>query len=143
LFERTAENFFSPGYYSKSKTTEVDRVIQQIYKETGDSSILPANAGKYFSYNGENYYMGAEEYVTYAKTRGQTAYSIIDDLRQSGKFNKLSADDKAACIDDAYKLATAIAKSGTNSGYSMDDAYKWQREAYESGSYAEAILGRR
>lgn len=144
LFERAAENFFSPGYYSKSKTTEVDKLIQQIYKETGDSSILPGNAGKSFKHNNETYYMSAEEYVTYAKTRGQTAYSIIDELRQSSAFNKLSADDKAACIDDAYTLAAAIAKSGTNSGYSMEEnAAKWQREAYESGSYAEAILSRR
>ncbi len=144
LFERAAENFFSPGYYSKSKTTEVDKLIQQIYKETGDSSILPGNAGKSFKHNNETYYMSAEEYVTYAKTRGQTAYSIIDELRQSSAFNKLSADDKAACIDDAYTLAAAIAKSGTNSGYSMEEnAAKWQREAYESGAYVEVILGRR
>lgn len=88
--------------------------------------------------------MSAEEYVTYAKTRGQTAYNIIDELRQSKKFAKLSAGDQAACISDAYKLATVIAKLGTDSGYTKADIqYVWQREAYKSGDYAQTILDRR
>ncbi|MBQ9994107.1 MAG: hypothetical protein IJP17_05290, partial [Clostridia bacterium] len=143
LFERAMENFISPGYYSKSKTTEVDTMLQELYTATGDTSVLPATAGRYFSFEGENYYMAADEYVEYAKTRGQTAFDIIDDLRQDPAFRRMSDDEKVACITDAYKLATAIAKCGTDSGYTMDNAYKWQREAFERGDYADAIIERR
>lgn len=139
--ERVLENFISPGYYSRSKTTDVDRLIQSIYDETGDASVLPKTASHSFSFNSKTYYMSADEYVEYAITRGQTAYNIINEMRQDPTFDKMPLDKQADCIDAAYALADYIARLGTDSGFAVEDMKsKWQQKACENGNYADAII---
>jgi len=128
-YQRATENFLSPGYLNRIEVTDADRLVQDLYLQTGETSVIPGTPAKYFTFNGERYDMSADEYVTYAKTRGQTAYDIITEFSQSSSFKALTPEQQAACVDTAYKFATAIAKSGTNSGYEIDT--KWQREAYE------------
>ncbi len=125
-------NFASPGYYNAENVTPVDEYIQELYGNTNDKNVLPTKASNYLTVDSQRTYMTPEEKTEYAKTSGQTAYDIIDSLRQNDMFLKLPEDQQSALVQDAYSVAKTVGGvaavgdgvSGTNS-----KAY----EAYQQG----------
>ena len=125
-------NMLSPGYLRQENATPVDEYLQGLYDSTNDSHVLPEKASSKITVDSENYYMTPEEKTEYAKTSGQTAYDIIDSLRQNDMFLKLPEDQQSALVQDAYSVAKTVGGvaavgngvSGTNS-----KAY----EAYQQG----------
>ena len=125
-------NMLSPGYLRQENVTPVDEYLQGLYGSTNDSHVLPEKASSKITVDSENYYMTPEEKTEYAKTSGQTAYDIIDSLRQNDMFLKLPEDQQSALVQDAYSVAKTVGGvaavgdgvSGTNS-----KAY----EAYQQG----------
>lgn len=125
-------NFASPGYYNAENVTPVDEYIQELYKNTNDKNVLPTKASNFLTVDNERTYMTPEEKTEYAKTSGQTAYDIIDSLRQNDMFLKLPEDQQSALVQEAYSVAKTVGGvaavgdgvSGTNS-----KAY----EAYQQG----------
>lgn len=125
-------NFASPGYYNAKNVTPVDEYIQELYGNTNDKNVLPTKASNYLTVDSQRTYMTPEEKTEYAKTSGQTAYDIIDSLRQNDMFLKLPEDQQSALVQEAYSVAKTVGGvaavgdgvSGTNS-----KAY----EAYQQG----------
>ena len=125
-------NFASPGYYNAENVTPVDEYIQELYGNTNDKNVLPTKASSFLTVDNERTYMTPEEKTEYAKTSGQTAYDIIDSLRQNDMFLKLPEDQQSALVQEAYSVAKTVGGvaavgdgvSGTNS-----KAY----EAYQQG----------
>lgn len=132
MFLRGAYNMLSPGYVSTENITPVDKYLQVLYGSTNDSHVLPEKASSKITVDSKNYYMTPEEKTEYAKTSGQTAYDIIDSLRQNDMFLKLPEDQQSALVQEAYSVAKTVGGvaavgdgvSGTNS-----KAY----EAYQQG----------
>jgi len=131
-FLRGAYNMLSPGYVSAENITPVDEYLQGLYGSTNDSHVLPEKASSKITVDSKDYYMTPEEKTEYAKTSGQTAYDIIDSLRQNDMFLKLPEDQQSALVQEAYSVAKTVGGvaavgdgvSGTNS-----KAY----EAYQQG----------
>lgn len=125
-------NFSSPGYYNAENVTPVDEYIQELYGNTNDKNVLPTKASNFLTVDNERTYMTPEEKTEYAKTSGQTAYDIVDSLRQNDLFLKLPEDQQSALVQEAYSVAKTVGGvaavgdgvSGTNS-----KAY----EAYQQG----------
>lgn len=125
-------NMLSPGYLRKENVTPVDEYLQGLYGNTNDSHVLPEKASSKITVDSKNYYMTPEEKTEYAKTSGQTAYDIIDSLRQNDMFLQLPEDQQSALVQEAYSVAKTVGGvaavgdgvSGTNS-----KAY----EAYQQG----------
>lgn len=125
-------NMLSPGYLRKENVTPVDEYLQGLYGSANDSHVLPEKASSKITVDSKNYYMTPEEKTEYAKTSGQTAYDIIDSLRQNDMFLKLPEDQQSALVQEAYSVAKTVGGvaavgdgvSGTNS-----KAY----EAYQQG----------
>lgn len=107
---RAVTNFASPGYVSTDKSTAVDDEVMRLYKETKDSTVLPAYADKKFSINGEYKHLTAKEYETFAKVKGQTSYKIIEELLNNPHYKVLDSDEQADAIAKAYSYAQAKAK---------------------------------
>lgn len=132
MFLRGAYNMLSPGYVSSESITPVDEYLQGLYGNTNDSHVLPEKASSKITVDSKDYYMTPEEKTEYAKTSGQTAYDIIDSLRQNDMFLKLPEDQQSALVQEAYSVAKTVGGvaavgdgvSGTNS-----KAY----EAYQQG----------
>nr|DAG99417.1 MAG TPA: hypothetical protein [Ackermannviridae sp.] len=132
MFLRGAYNMLSPGYVSSESITPVDEYLQGLYGSTNDSHVLPEKASSKITVDSKDYYMTPEEKTEYAKTSGQTAYDIIDSLRQNDMFLKLPEDQQSALVQEAYSVAKTVGGvaavgdgvSGTNS-----KAY----EAYQQG----------
>lgn len=105
---RLAYNMLSPGFYSENKTTQVDDWLSQLYDRTGEKSVLPANAGRTVKVNGEDRRLKGEEYTTYAKERGQTAYDILEVLVPG--YKDLTDEQAVHATEKAYDVATEFAK---------------------------------
>ena len=136
MFLRGAYNFGSPGYYSAENVTPVDEYLQELYGSTNDSHVLPEKASSQIKVDGEGYYMTPEEKTEYAKTSGQTAYDLIDELRQNSMFLQLPEDQQSALVQDAYTVAkTAGGVAAVGDGVSGVNAKEY--EAYRDGGAEE------
>lgn len=132
MFLRGAYNFGSPGYYSAENVTPVDEYLQELYGSTNDSHVLPEKASSQIKVDGEGYYMTPEEKTEYAKTSGQTAYDLVDELRQNSMFLQLPEDQQSALVQDAYTVAkTAGGVAAVGDGVSSVNAKEY--EAYRDG----------
>lgn len=132
MFLRGAYNMLSPGYASAENITPVDEYLQELYGSTNDSHVLPEKASSQIKVDGEGYYMTPKEKTEYAKTSGQTAYDLIDELRQNSMFLQLPEDQQSALVQDAYTVAkTAGGVAAVGDGVSGVNAKEY--EAYRDG----------
>ena len=139
---RFFQNFISPGYVSKIEVDEVEKMLEDTYNKSGNSSILPTKSKKHFSVNGDTVHLTADEYTTYATVRGQMAHSILKDLSNNSDFKSAESADKASLITKAYELSNAIAKQGV-SDYEPDGWIKSAIEADEKGmNYSDFLVSR-
>lgn len=138
---RAAYNFLSPSYYSESDGDEVSQYVEGLYKSTGDKNVLPKNSsarGYTVSVQSPDGGDSTEQRLTpqektaYDKTYGQTAYDLIDELRQNSMFLQLPEDQQSALVQDAYTVAkTAGGVAAVGDGVSGMNAKEY--EAYRDG----------
>lgn len=132
MFLRGAYNMLSPGYVSSESITPVDEYLQGLYDSTNDSHVLPEKASSKITVDSKDYYMTPEEKTEYAKTSGQTAYDIIDSLRQNDMFLKMPEDQQSALVQEAYSVAKTVGGvAAVGDGVSGVDSKEYQ--AYEDG----------
>lgn len=132
MFLRGAYNMLSPGYVSAENITPVDEYLQELYGSANDSHVYPEKASSQIKVDGEGYYMTPEEKTEYAKTSGQTAYDLVDELRQNSMFLRLPEDQQSALVQDAYTVAkTAGGVAAVGDGVSGVDTKEY--EAYRDG----------
>lgn len=132
MFLRGLYNMGSPGYYSAENVTPVDEYLQGLYSDTNNSKVLPEKASSKLTLDKETYYMTPEEKTEYAKTTGQTAYDLVDSLRQNDMFLQLPDDQQAELVQDAYTVAkTAGGVAAVGDGVSGVDSKAYK--AYEQG----------
>ena len=132
MFLRGVYNMLSPGYVSAENITPVDEYLQGLYGSTNDSHVYPEKASSKITVDSDDYYMTPEEKTEYAKTSGQTAYDLIDELRQNSMFLQLPEDQQSALVQDAYTVAkTAGGVAAVGDGVSGVNAKEY--EAYRDG----------
>lgn len=139
MFLRGLNNFANPGYIQQENITPVDEYLQGLYGETNNKNVLPTKANNYLSVDSKNYYMTPEEKTEYAKTSGQTAYDIVDSLRQNDMFLQLPEDQQSALVQDAYSVAkTAGGVAAVGDGVSGTESKEY--EAYKDGG-VDGLVG--
>lgn len=119
LAQRAGNNFLNPAYTSTVESSAMEDELERLYEATDDAGVLPERAGKSFTVNGERKNLTGEEYVKYATAQGKAAYRIISELTESAAYKALSDSDRAAVIEEAYKVADATGKMSV-SGYQPD-----------------------
>lgn len=112
--ERVFQSFLSPGYLKTVQTGKVDEELRRLADATGSSAVYPAQVEKSFSVNGEIKNLTAEEYTQYAKSVGETRFKAVSALIQNAGYSKLSDDEKAKAIADAYEYANAKGKQSVS-----------------------------
>lgn len=110
--ERAFSNFLSPGYIGEQQTSDMEEELKRLYKETGNSGVLPSAASKSVTYDGERYVLTAEEYTGYQRTMGKTAYTLLTDLTDSAPYQSMSDEQKTEVISAVYAYAGDLAKEG-------------------------------
>lgn len=129
---RGAYTMLSPGYASKENITPVDEYLQGLYGDTNNSKVYPEKASSKITVGSEDYYMTPQEKTEYAKTSGQTAYDIVDSLRQNDMFLQLPEDQQAELVQNAYSVAKTVGGvAAVGDGVSGTNAKEY--EAYQNG----------
>ncbi len=129
---RAVYNFGSPGYISAENVTPVDEYIQTLYGNTNDKNVLPTKASNYLTVDNNRVYMTPEEKTEYARTSGQTAYDILDSLRQNQLFLKLPEDQQSELVQKAYSVAKTVGGvAAVGDGVSGTNSKEYQ--AYQQG----------
>lgn len=107
---RAFNNFVNPAYTSHIQTSAMEKELLRLYEATGESGVFPQRAEKFFTVDQERKDLTAQEYVKYAEMKGQSAYKLVTDLVKDKKYQAMSDQDKAAAVENAYKLANQQAK---------------------------------
>lgn len=136
LGERLAENFLSPGYYNRINYTSVDVQLMDIVERTGDTSVLPDSAKKYFNVDKERKDLTREEYETYAKNKGQYSFEYINEFLSSEYANTFTDMQKIKVINKLYDYANEKAKA-TVSDYDLE---KNNKTVYQVDKKGESVV---
>lgn len=112
---RIKDNFLNPAYTSSMNVTPVDEEIQRLYNATGNGAVVPSRPNRYITVDKTRINLSKEQYVQYATERGQTQFSMLEDLLDSPAYADLSDEEKAAVVDDVYTYADAVAKEKISS----------------------------
>ncbi len=129
---RLANNVFNPSFVSNESKDAVETELQRVYDnlpDDDDSTVFPTRAEKSFEVNGKRKYLTANEYVTYAKRKGQESYSLVQAAIRCEAYGKMSDAEKAKFLDKMYGLANYRAKKAVAPDY----------ESAEFAKYEEAI----
>ena len=84
--------------------------------------------------NKERKDLTADEYLTYAVTRGQTAFSLATDLTGSAAYAKMSDAQKVKAVEKVYDYADQTAKE-----YLLGEDFVADKWVYNSRSAAEEL----
>lgn len=108
--KRGLNNFLNPAYTSTIETSKTEKELLRLYEKTGEGGVFPERADKYFTVDGERKDLTAEEYVRYATLKGEKSLKAVTDLVNSRAYKKLTDEEKAKAIKDAYDYANQKAK---------------------------------
>ena len=133
--ERIFENLISPGYYSERKVTNVDKEIDRLYQQIGDSAVIPPAPSKYITVDGERIDFSAEEYTKYSKLLGQAAYDAASSTVNSKAYASLTDREKAEAIGNAYDYARETAKAAMSDYEPAKWVTELQNAAVNRGLY--------
>lgn len=125
ILERAFNNFIAPYSKKEIKTTSLDNELKRVYKETGDTSVVPGVPQGYVKYKNENYNMNSNEYTSYKKTYGQTANKYLSSLISNSTYKNADDETKAKMIKEIYGYSKALANekffNGRDINYSSND----------------------
>lgn len=105
VLQRGLENSVFPWTRKGLTTTDVDKELNNVYKNTGESSVLPDNINKKMTINKQDYIMTSEEYAKYKKLYRQSSYNLLNNLVYSTEYKKLNDSQKQLAIEKAYEYS--------------------------------------
>lgn len=112
--DRALKNMVNPAYTDKIRMSDMEKELLRLYElnpeDNGSVLATSHKASKYLTHNNERIDLTAEQYVDYATTKGQTAYSLMTDLVKTEEYKNASDEDKIKMVDSVYDYAATIAK---------------------------------
>ena len=109
--ERALNNFLNPAYTSQIETSKMEEELLRLYEQTGEGSVLPSRAAKYFTVDGERKDLTAEEYVKYAQKKGQASYDLVTKLTGNKQYSSMNAEHRVRAVEEVYDYANQTAKA--------------------------------
>jgi hypothetical protein len=124
VWERLAENFVSPGYFSKATEDDITREITRLYKSVGDKKVLPTTPKQYFDFKNYKKHLTEQEYYEMSVSVGKKNAELVAELLQHEDYEKLSDASKVAVINDIYNWSLSCAKA--NLIYTFEEIQKME-----------------
>jgi hypothetical protein len=134
MVQRAFETFLAPYSRKEDISTKVDEEIKNVYRLTGENGVIPNIPNNYVVYKNEKYEMSAEDFTTYKKEYGQTAYNLMSQLIATDTYQKASAKDKAKMMEEVFTYAQDeakrkyLAKQGVEYNNSTKDNVPYYKE---------------
>ena len=108
--QRALDNFIAPFSTKTDITTNVDRELKSVYKETGENTVLPSSVSSNLDYKNEKYKMTNKEYTDFKKQYGQTAHEMLEELFATDTYAESDSTEKAKLISNVYEYARDVSK---------------------------------
>lgn len=105
IAQRAFENAIAPYTRKEISSDKVNKELSTLYKNTGESSILPDSIDKTFIINSEKYRMTNEEYSKYKENYGKTSYKLLNELINSRDYKNMTNAQKQKAIESVYSYA--------------------------------------
>ena len=145
LGKRVFNSYLNPVKTTEVKSDATTAEISRLAKTPSGTGVVPEVAPKTLTYedkNGETHKdvrLTAQQWESYATTRGKTSKQVLDRMIQSKDYQELTDSGKAAAIDLVYQYAD---KTGAIAAMKDHDGYPetWMKEASEAASPAQYIL---
>lgn len=135
------ESFLAPYARRENIATAVDEEIKYLYRQTGDTGLIPSIPNNYVSYNGEKYKMSAAEHTDFKKTYGQTAFDLMERLFNTETYRNADPETKADMVNRVYDYASDLARKEyfAREGVEFTNATKDGKEVYKEDPIKGAI----
>lgn len=119
--------FLNPANVNTENISKSAEEIYRLYKETGETDVMPRVAPYYINQKGEKVMMSGKDRVEYQKVSGKIIEDNIKKLINSTSYSNMSDSDKANVVKDIVDYSYNIAKKDVL-GLELSNTYQ---KAYE------------
>jgi len=140
---RLLNNAANPAYVSQVEVDKVESELQRLkdaVTDEEDLTFFPTRAEKTFEVSGEDKYLSADQYVTYAKAKGQNSYKLVQDAIKMPGYKSMSDREKAEFVTKMYGYANYKAKQSVFPSYTSDAYTKYEEAEAQGITPAEFYL---
>ena len=109
---RTVNNFINPFTMSQEKDDTTADELLRLYKETGESSVIPSNSYvKSYTKDGTKYEVNRDEWQEINEDKRQKYMQYVDEFVNSQEYQTMSDSERVEVIQALKDLATDNNKS--------------------------------
>lgn len=128
--------FLNPANVSTENISESAEEIYRLYKETGETDVMPRVAPYYINQKGEKIMMTGKDRVEYQKVSGEIIEDNIKKLINNASYSNMSDSDKANVVKDIVNYSYNIAKKDVL-GLELSNTYQKAYEYSEIGDIGD------
>lgn len=128
--------FLNPANVSTENISESAEEIYRLYKETGETDVMPRVAPYYINQKGEKIMMTGKDRVEYQKISGEIIEDNIKKLINNASYSNMSDSDKANVVKDIVNYSYNIAKKDVL-GLELSNTYQKAYEYSEIGDIGD------
>ena len=128
--------FLNPANVSTENVSESAEEIYRLYKETGETDVMPRVAPYYINQKGEKIMMTGKDRVEYQKISGEIIEDNIKKLINNVSYSNMSDSDKANVVKDIVNYSYNIAKKDVL-GLELSNTYQKAYEYSEIGDIGD------
>ena len=134
--------FLNPANVSTENISESAGEIYRLYKETGNTNIMPRVAPYYINKDGEKITLNSSQRAQYQKASGNIIEKEIEKLLNNSQYNKMSDEKKSEVISDIVNYSYNVAQKevlGTELSDTYQKVYAYSKIGDVSDYYAFRI----
>ena len=122
--------FLNPANVNTENISTAAQEIYDVYKTTGDKTIMPRVAPYYIDSKGNRVNLTPEQRAEYQKVSGKIIEDSIDKMLKNPKYVNATDTEKAAMINDIVNYSYNIAKKevlNLDTAKTYDKAYEYSK----------------
>lgn len=131
--------FLNPANVNTENISKSGQEIYRLYKETGETNIMPRVAPYYVNKKGEKIVLDTKQRAQYQKVSGSIIESNVAKLLELTEYKNMSDKDKASVVNDIVNYSYNIAQNqvlGTELSKEYERAYEYSKIGDISDYYA-------
>lgn len=128
--ERLLDTLVNPGTRTTIRQSEASKMLEELYKATGDASIYPdrkAPASIKLGDDAESTKLTSAEKRVYQKTAGNKAEEMITSLADSPLFDTANDELKTSAVKDLLSFSEDTAKKQYAQGKAAEFESRWDK----------------
>ena len=130
--------FFNPANVANENVSESAKEIYRVYKQTGNSTILPRVAPYYVNSDGEKIVLDSKQREKLQKRSGTLLEQGLDNMMKNDTYINASDEDKAEMINGLVNYSYNIAQHevvGTELSQTYEKAYSFASNGGDIENY--------